>query len=158
MSLRKKADLLFIPESLNFSSSMYCSSSFKWNSLRLVRVLFANSDTSFLKNGYKKTAVKFSMFTTVCFNGYLILDRIIQVKLYQIIDKRSRTSKGNVSKMLRGLGILPWENSSRSADSCSWWFWACVRTQAVLAMFLNNSWQSELSRLFHYPDHYRKNW
>ena len=72
-----------------------------------MRVLFANSDTSFLKNGYKKTAVKISMFTTVCFKGYLILDRIIQVKLYQIIDKRSRTSRGNVSKMNRGLGILP---------------------------------------------------
>ena len=99
MSLRKNADLLFIPESLNFSSSMYCSSSFKWSSLRLVRVLLANSDTSFLKNGYKKTAVKISMFTTVCFNGYSILDRIIQLKLYQIIDKRSRTSEGKCKQI-----------------------------------------------------------
>ena len=98
MSLRKNADLLFIPESLNFSSRMYCSSSFKCNSFLFVRVLFANSDTSFLKNGYKKTAVKISMFTTVCFNGYSILDRIIQGKLYQTIDKRSRISKGKYNK------------------------------------------------------------
>ena len=102
MSLRKNADLLFIPESLNFSSRMYCSSSFKCNSFLFVRVLFANSDTSFLKNGYKKTAVKISMFTTVNFKSYLILDRIIQGKFYQIIDKRSRTSNGSIKNRQEG--------------------------------------------------------
>ena len=37
--------------------------------------------TSFLSFGYKKTAVKCSIFTTVCFKFYLVLGITIQNKL-----------------------------------------------------------------------------
>ena len=55
-----------------------------------MRVLFANLFSPFLKKWYKKTAVKISIFYNRQQEKYLILDKAIQEKLYQIHRKRSR--------------------------------------------------------------------
>ena len=47
------------------------------------------------------------MFTTVNFKSYLILDRTIQGKFYQNIDKRSRTSNGSRKNRQEGQGNFP---------------------------------------------------
>ena len=54
-----------------------------------MRVRFATLFPPFLKKWYKKTAVKILIFYNREQQKYLILDKIIQEKLYQIQRKRS---------------------------------------------------------------------
>ena len=82
-------------------------------------VLFAILN-SFPVFGYKKTAVKVSIFTTVCFKFYSILDRIIQAKFYQNESRRSSRLERKCKRNRRGLGILPCGNLLRADAGCEW--------------------------------------
>ena len=137
MSFRRKADLLFIPESLNFSSRIYCSLSSKWNSFRLVRVLFAISVTSFPVFGYKKTAVKCSVYNSLVsglFSYFWI--KLSMCYCSKSVDRGQGLAEKSGKKIKRGLGILPYGNfiirtAGRNDEFCP-----CVRTWAVLAILV----------------------